>query len=593
MYYNFADLNYLNRELAGVWPGWTAVKLLGRGSFGAVYEIHRNVRGNLEKAAVKVLRVPDNDVEIARLQLQGMNPSSIGAYYEDLMDGICNEIRIMQNFVGNSHIVSYEDYYIRKRSDGIGWDLFIRMELLTGLPDYIRLRAFDEKMVLKLGMDVAQGLRDCHGSGIIHRDIKPDNIFVNRVGNFKLGDFGVSRNMPGSSDLLSFKGTLGYMAPEVYKMLSTDARSDIYSLGMVLYQCLNNNRLPFVPEKFTPTDIEIARQKRFTGEPIPAPAHGSDRLKSVVLTALEESPDKRFQNAEDLYFELMSIYGLQYRSGRRAVSVPAGNESILPEAGSPANAAPALVPASAPREMQASAPREMQVNVQQELPANVPQKEPAFPPQQTPASTPQRVPAEQLPYRENRDDHYEDSSKKAGSVNKADRYIKYKEAQKAARDNARPGSGNSGKADQYIRYKEAQNANSRKKIARQGPGKADQYIRRKEAQHAREEKERAALAASNYAAPDGYTVPAGYTAPASYAAPAGIQPRSFNPLIYSIVLTSEEAYYGCYKTINYRGSLANVEFLPGSREGTVQVSFKGEIICIETIIASGDHRPGL
>ena len=62
-------------------------------------------------------------------------------------------------------------------------------------------------------------------------------------------------------------------------------------------------------------------------------------------------------------------------------------------------------------------------------------------------------------------------------------------------------------------------------------------------------------------------------------------------MIYSIVLTPEEAYYGCYKTINYRGSLADVEFMPGSREGTVQVSFKGEIICIETIIASSDHSP--
>lgn len=312
MYYNFADLNYLNSELTGVWPGWTAVKLLGRGSFGAVYEIRRNVRGNLEKAAMKVLRVPDNDVEIARLQLQGMSPSSIGAYYENLMDGICNEIRIMQNFVGNSHIVSYEDYYIRKRSDGISWDLFIRMELLTGLPDYIRLHDFDEKMVLKLGMDVAQGLRDCHGSGIIHRDIKPDNIFVNRVGNFKLGDFGVSRNTPGTSDLLSFKGTLGYMAPEVYRMLSTDARSDIYSLGMVLYQCLNDNRLPFLTGRITPESVEAARQRRFAGEALPDPAHGSAGLRAIVRKALAADPGDRFRNAGELYFALMDVYKKDY-----------------------------------------------------------------------------------------------------------------------------------------------------------------------------------------------------------------------------------------------------------------------------------------
>ena len=247
MYYNYSDLNYINQELAVVWPGWTAVKLLGRGGFGAVYEIHRNIRGNLETAAMKVLRVPDSDAEVARLRFQGMNYQSTEAYYENLVDGIYNEIRIMQSFIGYSHIVSYEDYAIRKRNNEIGWDIYIRMELLTGLPDYMSRYPMNDQMVFKLGMDIAQGLCDCHNAGIIHRDIKPENIFVNKAGNFKLGDFGVSRNAPGSQDVLSFKGTLAYMAPEVFRMASTDARSDIYSLGMVLYQCLNDNRLPFVP----------------------------------------------------------------------------------------------------------------------------------------------------------------------------------------------------------------------------------------------------------------------------------------------------------------------------------------------------------
>ena len=170
----------------------------------------------------------------------------------------------------------------------------------------------NDQMVFKLGMDIAQGLRDCHNAGIIHRDIKPENIFVNKAGNFKLGDFGVSRNAPGSQDVLSFKGTLGYMAPEVYKMQATDARSDIYSLGMVLYQCLNDNRLPFVPEDFTPYDIETARQRRLAGEPIPAPAHGSRRLKNLVLKAVEDRPEDRFQTAEEMYRALQKAYENDY-----------------------------------------------------------------------------------------------------------------------------------------------------------------------------------------------------------------------------------------------------------------------------------------
>ena len=329
MYYDYSDLNYINQELTGVWPGWTAVKLLGRGSFGAVYEIHRNVRGTLEKAAMKVLRVPENDAEIARLEFHGVSRRNTEEYYEALVDGIQNEIRIMQRFVGNSHIVSYEDYAIRKRPDQIGWDLYLRMELLTGLTYYMKSFTLSEQMIIKLGMDIAQGLRDCHNSGIIHRDVKPENIFVNESGDFKLGDFGVSRSAPGSQDMLSFKGTFGYMAPEVFKMLSTDGRSDLYSLGMVLYQCLNDNRLPFVSEKVTPYEIETARQRRFAGEPIPEPAHGSPRLKSIVLRALEEKPENRFQNAEEMYSALMEVYRTESASERRTPD-GAPQENFIP-----------------------------------------------------------------------------------------------------------------------------------------------------------------------------------------------------------------------------------------------------------------------
>ena len=266
---------------------------------------------------MKVLRVPENDAEIARLHFQGVSWQNIEEYYENYVDSIQNEIRIMQRFVGNSHIVSYEDYSIRKRQRQIGWDLYIRMELLTGLLNYAQTHPFNEKMIVRMGMDIAQGLRDCHNKGIIHRDVKPDNIFVNESGNFKLGDFGVSRSKPGSRDVLSFKGTLSYMAPEVYRMLSTDERSDIYSLGMVLYQSLNDNRMPFVPPKITQYEIEAAQQRRFAGETIPTPAHGSQRLKNAVLKAVDYKPEYRFQTAEDMYLELMEVYKTDYGSERR------------------------------------------------------------------------------------------------------------------------------------------------------------------------------------------------------------------------------------------------------------------------------------
>ena len=146
--------------------------------------------------------------------------------------------------------------------------------------------------------------------------------------------------MPESRAVLSFKGTPGYMAPEVYRRRLTDTRSDIYSLGVVLYQCLNDNRLPFVPENFSPEDIDAAIEKRLSGEQIPDPAHGSRGLKEVVLKAIAERPEDRYQSAVEMYRALEEVYKAEYkweskgeespgsRSGREIQTVE-GNEGGL------------------------------------------------------------------------------------------------------------------------------------------------------------------------------------------------------------------------------------------------------------------------
>lgn len=399
MHYNYFDLDFLNKELSVIWPGWTAVKLLGKGSFGAVYEIHRTIRRNsfgisdaestaqdiqsgitdaeagkqgeetvrlnaeslpeyfefpasaietTEKAALKVLRVPESDLEIEQIELLGMSHEDTGGFYEKQVAAIRNEIRIMQKFVGNSHLVSYEDYVIRKRPESIGWDIYIRMELLTALPDYVEQHPLDEQTTLKMALDISEGLRDCHERGIIHRDIKPQNVFVTEEGRFKLGDFGVSRAMPGTQSVLSFKGTLAYMAPEVYRMASTDARSDIYSLGVVLYQCLNDNRLPFVPETITPESIETAKLRRLNGEKVPAPAHGSPDLQSIVGVSLSFRPEDRFQTAKAMHTALLAVSGSD-GSSSESPALPQNSKESGAAAAASQEAACSPEPASSPQ----------------------------------------------------------------------------------------------------------------------------------------------------------------------------------------------------------------------------------------------------
>lgn len=281
-----------------LWPGWRIVRELGAGSFGKVYEIHRQNGVHLEKAALKVIRIPSNPAELLQLRSEGVRSEKTEEFLARQVDDIRNEIGVMQKFVGYSNIVSYEDYLILKHQNNIGWDILIRMELLTALSDYMVTCPMTEELILKMGMDISQALIILHGAGIIHRDIKPQNIFINDRGFFKLGDFGISRSMPQTGGVMSFKGSVAYMAPETFAMRGTDARSDIYSLALVLHRCLNGGREPLLnTSDFTPSQKEAAQHRRLIGEKLPAPAYASKATAKVLATALDPNPARRFQSA--------------------------------------------------------------------------------------------------------------------------------------------------------------------------------------------------------------------------------------------------------------------------------------------------------
>lgn len=291
-----------------LWPDWHIIREIGRGSFGRVYEIHRQNGEYLEKAALKIIRVPENPADVEQLRMDGVNKEDTESYLRRYVEEIRSEIGLMQRFVGYSNIVSYEDYLIQKLDNAIGWYILIRMELLTPLQDYMSSKTLSEQEVIRIGLDISQALIICHGEGIIHRDIKPQNIFVNERGFFKLGDFGISRTVPGSGSVLSFKGTVSYMAPETFSMQGTDERSDIYSLALVLYRLLNGGREPFLTSsKFTPVEKENAQRRRMAGETLPVPERGSSALCGILAVALAADPAVRYQTAAEFHAALQRI----------------------------------------------------------------------------------------------------------------------------------------------------------------------------------------------------------------------------------------------------------------------------------------------
>ena len=290
------------------WRDWKIVKDLGGGTYGRVYEIERTISGIQEKAALKIVSRPKNKDEMESYYNEGYSKADLIASYESEIRNYVQEYKLMKELQGESNIVSCDDFTMVPHEDGIGGDIFIRMELLTSLQQILRERSLSEQEIIKLGKDISHALVLCESKNIIHRDIKPANIMVSQFGNYKLGDFGVSKIMDHATFATSM-GTPEYQAPEVVHMERYGQTADIYSLGITLYWLLNNRRMPFIDanQQITLAVKNEAMDRRYRGEKLPVPKNGSAKLKQVVLKACAYRPEDRYASAKELYEALDAL----------------------------------------------------------------------------------------------------------------------------------------------------------------------------------------------------------------------------------------------------------------------------------------------
>jgi serine/threonine protein kinase/tetratricopeptide (TPR) repeat protein len=228
---------------------------------------------------------------------------------------------------------------------------FIAMELLQGEPldQVIQGRPLEMSQVLDLGIQIADGLEAAHALGILHRDIKPANIFVTRRGQAKILDFGLAKQLASDggdsvtrleSDLVTTKkgvalGTIAYMSPEQARGEEVDARSDLFSFGLVLYEMATGQRTFQGSTSAVVFDAILNREPR---APMELNAKVPADLERIIAKSLEKDRRFRYQNASELRTDLQRLRrdresGISKAwSNASGAAAPATNGSTWPSA---------------------------------------------------------------------------------------------------------------------------------------------------------------------------------------------------------------------------------------------------------------------
>lgn len=333
------------------------VRELGKGGFAWVY-LARNLQlDRLE--AIKIL-------------------SSKVIEDQEIIDRFVKEARISANF-NHQHIVTI--YEVEKNGSWLRFKApaeirrrhqepfvtfsmsFVEGETATSIiKSQGRLR---QKQAVKIAMDTCLALEYAHGKGVIHRDIKPENILVDRRGNAIVSDFGIAKVVDQTKLTAAgtFMGTARYVSPEQAMGLEIDGRSDLYSLGITLYE-MATGKVPFDSDQW----MTVLYQH--INEPPPPPEIYHDRidrsLQTVILKVLEKKPERRFQSAREFHDVLAALY---QKMGGEDLSTEAMEKirtraDFLQEASTEATVLERPIPAQEPPVRKGDAPAESTLSVE-------------------------------------------------------------------------------------------------------------------------------------------------------------------------------------------------------------------------------------
>lgn len=291
----------------------TPVQALTRGShFAQRYDIIEELgKGGMGK----VYRVDDTKIQ-EEIALKLIKPEI--SMDQNTIERFRNELKTARK-ISHRHVCRMFDLGEHK-----GFH-YITMEYVDGedLKNLIRrVGRLDTDTVIKIGKQICQGLSEAHRLGVIHRDLKPSNIMIDKEGNVRIMDFGIARSLrtkglTGSGIMI---GTPEYMSPEQAESEDVDHRSDIYSLGILLYEMVTGV-LPFSGD--SPLGVALKHKTEIPPDPRDFNAKVSDELCGLILKCLEKEKEKRFQKVDELLSEFRNIQeGLPTTTGIKLPQEP-------------------------------------------------------------------------------------------------------------------------------------------------------------------------------------------------------------------------------------------------------------------------------
>ena len=254
---------------------------LGKGGMGEVYRVKDEKLD--EEMALKVLKP-----EIAA--------------DKDIIERFKNELKLARK-IGHRNVCRMYDLNEEEETP------YITMEYVKGedLKSFIRKKErLKEKEVIALAKQVCEGLVEAHRLGVIHRDLKPQNIMIDKDGDTKVMDFGIARSVeaPGVTATGMMIGTPDYMSPEQAEGEEADQRSDIYALGVILYEMVTGS-VPFKGD--TAFSVALKHKSKLPSDPKKLNPDISENFSRLILICMEKERERRYQTAEALLADLCNI----------------------------------------------------------------------------------------------------------------------------------------------------------------------------------------------------------------------------------------------------------------------------------------------